>query len=263
MIYTVKDHGDIVEKAAAQLIGEKFPNYELVWQTYVGNKGNNTIAELPNYPNEGKRKDFAEHSYTVLESAFIINQILSSKTFENNITNFDEYIEFNKAFISLFALLGRMHDTVIKASDILKYNNKNFIESIHKFYEARSIVIHGKKVPLIFDELGLLKIPVLKTDVIDGIAWDDKRNLWDEANDMESGYVVDTLTKFFYELLSLINNEYAVFYHIIQNELKELKTKLLFKLISLEILATDSLYVPPASGSTTITPVDVYGFKKR
>jgi hypothetical protein len=134
---------------------------------------------------------------------------------------------------------------------------------MHKFYEARSVVIHGKKVPLIFDEIGFLKIPVLKTDVIDGVAWNDKHNLWNEAIDMESGYVVDTLTEFFNELLSLINDEYAVFYHIIQTELKFLQTKLSFKFMSIEILEADPSYIPPASGSTTISSVDVYGFKAK
>ncbi len=265
MTYTVKNHGDIIEEEAAELISERFPQYELVWQSYIGNKGNNTIAELPNYPYEDKRKNFAENSYTVLESVFIIDQILKSKIFERTISNFDEYIEFNKAFISVFALLGRMHDTVIKASDILKYNNMHFKESIHKFYEARSIVIHGKKVPLIFDELGFLKIPVLKTDVIDGIAWDDKRNLWTEAKDMETAYVVDTLTEFFDELLFLINNEYAVFYDIIQSELKSLNTKLLFefKRVVIYDADTDLPYIPPSSGSVTISPIDVYGFKAK
>ncbi len=110
-----------------------------------------------------------------------------------------------------------------------------------------------------------MKIPVLKTDVIDGIAWDDKRNLWTEAKDMETAYVVDTLTEFFDELLFLINNEYAVFYDIIQSELKSLNTKLLFefKRVVIYDADTDLPYIPPSSGSVTISPIDVYGFKAK
>lgn len=262
MTYSVQSHGDIIEKAAAKLIAEKFPYYELVWQSFIGNKGNNTLADMPGYPNEQKRKNFAENSYTVLESIFLIDQIVKSKVFEKTLTNFDEYIEFNKSFITVFALLGRMHDTVIKASDILKYDNKAFIDSIHRFYEARNIVMHGKKIPLHFDELGLLKIPFLKTAVIAGTAWDDKHSLWNEAETMSTEYVVDSVTRFFDELLFLINSEYAVFYNIILEELKLLKCSLRFEFKRIEIVDTDIKYFPESSGSTTITAVDVYGFNK-
>jgi hypothetical protein len=260
MVYSVQSHGDIIERAAEKLIAEKFPNYELVWQTYIGNKGNNTMADLPGYPNEQKRKGFAENSYTVLESIFIIAEILKSKIFEKPLTQFGDYIEFNKAFITVFALLGRMHDTVIKASDILKYNNKGFKISIHGFYEARNIIIHGKKIPLHFDELGLLKIPSLKTEFIDGTAWDDKRSFWKEAETMKTEYVIDTITKFFDELLVLINKEYAIFYNIIQQELKSTKSNLKFEFKRIEIIDLNQKYIPESSGNVPIKAVDVYGF---
>lgn len=262
MTYNIQDHGDVLERAAVQLIREKFVQYELVWQLYIGNKGTNMIAELPNYPDEEKRKNFAENSYTTLESVFIVDKILKSKVFEKQVTNFIDYIEFNKAFLSVFALLGRMHDTVIKASDLLKYDNTNFKESIHEFYEARSIVIHGKKVPLIFDDLGFLKIPFLKTKTITGIAWEDKHCLWDEVHNMDKEYVADTLTNFFDELLLLINNEYSVFYHIIKEELKSINSQLLFTFRRIEIVDEDYSRFPDSSGSTTIFPVDVYGFNR-
>lgn len=259
MSYTIQNHGDILEKEAGQLISTKFPYYELVWQIYIGNKGTNSMAEMPNYPDQTKRKHFAENSYTVLESVFIIDHILKSKVFHNSLTNFDEYIEFNKAFITVFALLGRMHDTVIKASDTLKYDNSDFKESIHKFYEARSIVMHGKKVPLIFDDIGFAKIPFLKTKIIDGIAWDDKRSLWSEVNNMDTEYVIDKLNSFFEDLLALVNNEYAVFYNYIIEELKSIPTSLQF-----EYYESTSMNIPEASGSTSINQaVDVYGFYKR
>lgn len=170
MTYTIQEHGDILEKNATKLISTRFPFYEKVWQIYIGNKGNESMASIPNYPNETRRKDFAENSYTVLESAFIIEQILQTRIFEDPVKTFDRYIEFNKAFITVFALLGRMRDTAVKASYSLKYNNGEFITSLRKFYEARSIIIHGKKVPLRFDEIGLLKIPILKTSFINGEA---------------------------------------------------------------------------------------------
>jgi|APLak6261669087_1056070.scaffolds.fasta_scaffold03662_2 hypothetical protein len=260
MTYTVVEHGDILEREAAQLIAEKFPNYELVWQIYIGNKGNNSMAEMPNYPDTFKRKHFAENSYTVLESVFIIDHILKQPIFHQSLTNFVDYIEFNKAFITVFALLGRIHDTVIKASDTLKYDNTGFKESIHKFYEARSIVMHGKKVPLIFDDIGLAQIPFLKTKMVDGIAWDDKRSLWSEVNQMDTEYVIDKLNDFFRDLLYLVNEEYAAFYNYIIQELKSIPTSLHFE-YSRYTLET----LPESSGSVSLKTeaVDVYGFYKR
>ncbi|QJW89869.1 hypothetical protein HNV11_11020 [Spirosoma taeanense] len=226
MSYNVQDHGDLLEKEATMLIRSYFPYYESVWSIFIGNKGNESIADLPNYPDEKKRKHFAENSYTVLESFFMTHNILESKILEQSITTFNSYIEFNKAFITAFALLGRIHDTAIKASDALDYDNRKFIESIHKFYEARSIVIHGKKVPLLFDDLGLLKIPFLKTSIISGAAWDDNQYLWNDATDMNIEYASDKLTDFFFQLICLVNNEYAIFYDVIQHKLKAIPTSI-------------------------------------
>lgn len=262
MTYSIEKHGDILERQAAKLVNQKIPNYELVWQLYIGNKGNNSMAEMPNYPDDYKRKGFAENSYTVLESIYIIEQILKSKIFENELSTFEKYIEFNKSFITVFAFLGRMHDTVIKCSDFLKYDNTSFKKSIHEYYEARNIVIHGKKIPLIFDNLGFLKIPFLKTSITKGAAWDDKISLWDDISSMQEEYVADKLTDFFNELIKLINNEYAVFYDIIVAELKKLNTKIKFEYN--DPLIKDSITPSgfEASGSVVISGLDLYGINK-
>lgn len=261
MSYNLQIHGDFLEKEASTLVRNFFPYYEKVWCIYVGNRGNESIAVLPNYPNERKRKHFAENSYTVLESFFMIHHILESKIFEQGITTFDNYIEFNKAFITAFALLGRIHDTAIKASDALGYDNRNFKESIHKFYEARSIVIHGKKVPLLFDDLGLLRIPFLKTSLINGTAWEDKHSLWNDVENMSTEYAADKLTDFFFQLLHLINDEYATFYNLIQEELKAIPTSLTFEHNSAYYLKPEtSLNV---SGITISDAIDVYGFRRK
>jgi hypothetical protein len=256
MTYTIQEHGDILEKKAAKLISTRFPFYERVWQTYIGNRGNESMASIPEYPNDIKRKDFAENSYTVLESAYMIERLLDTRIFENPISSFEGYIEFNTAFITVFALLGRMHDTAVKASYSLKYNNQEFQTSIKKFYEARSIIIHGKKVPLRFDEIGLLKIPILKTSFINGEAWDDKTSLWVEAENIDSEYVEDKLSNFFYPLLDLINQEYATFHNIILQELKSIPTSILFEYNTIEHANIN------ASGITHTTGVDVYGFNR-
>ncbi len=259
MSYNIQEHGDFLEKQATTLIRNDFPHYESVWSVYIGNKGNDTIATLPKYRDETKRKHFAENSYTVLESFFLIHHILKSKIFEQSITKFDDYIEFNKAFITFFALLGRIRDTAIKASENLGYDNTVFKESIRKFYEARSIVVHGKKVPLMFDELGLLKIPFLKTNIIPGNAWDDKHSLWGDVMEMRIEYAADKLTSFFDQLIHLINNEYATFHNLILQELKAIPTSIKFEYNSIyNKMPVNSFN---ASGVTGSEAIDVYNFK--
>lgn len=260
MKYNINEHGDLLEKEATKLIRSHFQNYELVWSIYIGNKGNESIATLPNYPDDDKRKNFAENSYTVLESAYLIYHILESNILEEAITTFQKYIEFNKAFILIFTLLGRIHDTALKASYALNYDNTNFQESIHKFFEARSVVVHGKKVPLIPDNLGILQIPFLKTSFIDGTAWDDKHSLWNDVGNMNTEYAVDKLTDFFYDLLALVNKEYIIFYHLIQQELNSLKTELTIEYVP--SISSNGTEFSEASGITSATAVDVYGFKK-
>jgi hypothetical protein len=260
MNYNVQDHGDYLEKEATQLIRNHFPYYEKVWSIYIGNQGNESIASLPNYPYEKERKHFAENSYTVLESFFIIHNILESKIFEEAIIDFSTYIEFNKAFITVFALLGRIHDTVIKASDILNYDNTKFKNSIKNFYEARNIVIHGKKVPLIFDDLDILKIPFFKTEIVDGNAWDDKHFVWNDIEVMNTEYAVDKLNEFFKQLIQLVNNEYAIFYDLIIKELKTNETAI--KFINNSISYEQPKINFNVSGITSITAADIYGFRK-
>lgn len=256
MKYEIQLHGDRLEREASSFIRQSFPFYELVWQSYVGNRGNNSMADLPNYPDQLRRKDFAENSYTVLESAFFIQHILKSDILTKGLTNFNDYIDFNKSFITVFALLGRMHDTVLKASDAIKHENNAFRERIHSFYEARSIIIHGKKIPLIHDDLGLPMIPFLKTAKIDGIAWEDKHSHWEDIDKMDTEYAVDKLNDFFNGFLELVNNEYAVFLDIILQELSKNSTEIKF-----EYFKSTSASSYDVSGSTgaNIGPVKVYG----
>lgn len=260
MTYSIKEHGDLLEKEAASFITEKFINYELVWQIYIGNTGNAVKAKLPNYPNEDKRTNFAEHSYTVLESSFIIYKILESKIFEKSINNFNDYLDFNNSFISFFAHLGRMHDTIIKASNILKYD-KEFITSIHHCYEARCIPIHGKKIPIVLDELGLPKIPIIKTILIKGDSWDDKTSLWSDAASMDKVYVQDNATSYFNDLILLINNQYAVFKDIIHQELNSIPTRLTFEYNPTKSLSPNDYVIMP-SGSNASNNFDVEAAKK-
>jgi hypothetical protein len=59
--YDVSRHGDSLEKFASNFIRNRFPNYELVWKSFIGNKGNQTMANIPKYLDNKKRRNRALH----------------------------------------------------------------------------------------------------------------------------------------------------------------------------------------------------------
>ena len=64
MYYTLKEHGDSLEKQAAEFVNVHLPFYEKVWACYIGNQGNNIKAVIEDYPDNDKRQRFWERCYT-------------------------------------------------------------------------------------------------------------------------------------------------------------------------------------------------------
>jgi hypothetical protein len=262
-MYNVNDHGDLLEKEATEFIRTKFPYYESVWQTYIGNVGNATIAPLPNYPNTAKRISFSEHSYTVLESCYMIQLILDTHIFEAEIKNFKTYFDFNKSLICFFACLGRIRDTVIKAAEDLGMNTNNLQSSLKEYYEARNIIIHGKRIPIVLDEHGMVMMPLLKTEKTRGDAWSDKGYGWADISYLPTEYANTNCSQYFDGLLEIINGVFALFLNVIQYELKSIRTSLQFIRNAPASSTGYSGYFDP-SGSTRVPPgvVDVYKIKE-
>jgi hypothetical protein len=260
--YTVAAHGDAIEQDGASFIEWQFPNYEKVWQTYIGNCGNATMAPLPGYPDDTKRTSFAEHSYSLYESCFMIQRLLKSQVFLQPFQTIDEYVHFVQSLYLFFFFIGRIRDMTIKASSDLGHDTSTLNAALKKFYEARSIIIHGKKIPVHVDDIGLLKMPMLQTIDIKGHAWNDKAHLWADATDMQDGYVSDTCEAYFSELMGLVNNEYGKFYKTIKEELQSLSIQLKFDR-SKEVKDMD---IPESSGTTRgmsgSSGVDIYHIKE-
>jgi hypothetical protein len=150
---------------------------------------------------------------------------------------------------------------VKKASEDLPYDNTQFLAEIHRFYEARNMVIHGKRVPIVFDEVGFMKMPLLQTSAMKGDGWDDRRNTWSDIQTLPTDYVADICTQYFAELQALINNEYARFYDVICQELKGIPTKLRFERVETGPLVVHEKFSAEPSGSTRVG-VDVYNSKE-
>lgn len=90
-------------------------------------------------------------------------------------------------------------------------------------------VTHGKRVPVLFDETGQIKIPFIKTDVVKWQAWDDRTSLWPDVMGMPTDHVSVICRKLFEGILGIANSEYANFYALILQELKSIPTQLQFE----------------------------------
>lgn len=231
MNYTLKDHGDSLEKQAANFVNLHLPFYEKIWTCYIGNQGNNTKALIENYPDNDKRQKFWERCYTVLESAYLSFCMIESGVFATSIQSFEQYEEFNKSYISFFAHIGRINDNIIKASNILGMNKEYsgvLEQRLKEFYQARHIVIHGKTVPVFQDELGLVQVPHFYTNPETAYGWTDEHSSWLEGQQIEKEYVAESCERLFFSLIGIINNAFAKFYETIVSELKRLGTSIVF-----------------------------------
>lgn len=253
--YDVKLHGDYLEQEASDFIRNSFPNYELVWKIYIGNRGNETKAIIPKYKDEEKRQKFAECSYTVLESMFMASEILGSQAFAGAIKDLKSYKDFHINYMAFFSNLGRIKDNIGKASNLLGLRY-DVDDAFKEYFEARNIILHGKSVPLSQDEYGFPQIPKLYSSSKNPGGWSDKKHDWKDAAQMQNLLVDDVCSAYFEGVTKRVNDLYGVFYDIISKELKDAQTKITFEYNKFQS-ASD---LPPFSGSVSNTSngVSVY-----
>ena len=262
--YNLNDHGDILEQTATEFIRTKLPFYESVWQIFIGNVGDASIAPMPNYPDERRRCSFSEHSYTALEASFMIQTVLDRHALDLPIITVEDYFEFSKNLIFFFTCFGRIHDNVIKAAEDISIVTTRIRSQLNEFYQARNIVIHGKRIPIEIDELGLIKIPTFENINLLRRGWSDKSNNWSDLAAFTTAYAGDVCGKYFEDLMNEINSIYANFYNVIDRKLKSIPSSLTF----IRNKAPNDIFfgeLPPSSGSTRIStqePLDVYRIKE-
>lgn len=219
MEYLIYQHGDALEKEASNFIEIKLNGYSKVWACFIGNDGKNRLASLPNYSNPAAREKFSEYSYTILESCFIMNQIINSGILYNQITNFDSYCQLNISLSSFWAHVGRAKDLMVRLLNLRGLNSEEFESVLDSVYQKRNQQIHGKRTPLVFDEFNLLLFPK---------NWDDKVGTWREYMNDETVYVHDLIKESFDTTINAINDSFEKCYDNIIYELKSLETKIVF-----------------------------------
>jgi len=236
MKYSLRAHGDLLERNVADFVAQYFPYYESVWSMYIGHNGQGNMAAMLEYPDPEKRTKFAENSYTVLQSAAIIQDILDSEIFMAPHKDYKTVLEFHKSMVAFYALVGRIRDCTGKAALCLGLPD---IESeLKTFYDERNIILHGRTIPLNLDEIGLAKMPDLRV-------WDDKASNWADVKAHKKQYVEDNIRETFLLLMILINGIYGRIFNELCQEFKSLDIKLEVAVFEYFDLAISGSTQPP------------------
>jgi hypothetical protein len=164
--YSVRNHGDLLERTECEFIESQLPAYEEIWKCFIGHQGNGRMAEIKNISealNE-KRVRFAQHHYTVLESLVLMREIVDAPLLSNPVHTIKEYYKVLNLIMSFQAHAGRVQDNmkaclkaIAKGSSWDTYRKK-----LTDIYSNRNIFLHGRKVPFMLDKDNLFNIATPK-----------------------------------------------------------------------------------------------------
>jgi hypothetical protein len=209
LVYRVSKDGDWLEQKAADFIISSIPAYEIIWQNFIGNIGNATMAEIKgiSHDDEKMRKDFSEHHYTILESLYFMQLIIDDETKTKEVNSFEDYRRVINQIMSFQAYAGRLRDNMEACylSISNSYESKCATDSLEEFYHVRHVFIHGKKVPFGIDKDGLFKISQVKKNKLsnDGFGLESG---WNDVTKDDLVYAEDLMKEAMEGLKPLVNN---------------------------------------------------------
>jgi hypothetical protein len=265
MEWKLKNHGDWLEQTASDFVSKHLSFYENIWAGFIGHKGNGTMADItnPSIAIEKKRKDFSEHHYTVLESAFFMFKITEDETKFNRVESFEEYIRMNTSLIAFYAYGGRLADNLSVCFKLMGLHLKkhpNHIAHLQTFYNARNSYLHGKKIPLKATKNGEYLIPEINEK-----NWDGWRKTWAQAHNMTHESVPASMNDAFSKTIELINESLKELYGLVVS----FKEKHGVTLNPPEVYYRSSNTIDFSSCATIldknvsgVTEMDVYGFRQ-
>jgi len=256
MKFSIKIHGDSLERTYSDFILRNFNTYESVWSIYIGNKGNNTKADLDGYPYEEKRQSFSEHTYTILQSVISLYRLIDNPIFQDvSINDIEQVLDLQNNLLLFFTHIGRINDNIVSASSCLTNSNtKDVADSLSELYHKRHILVHGKLIPIAFETNGKISLPILSKGGVDITGWNHKQHNWQDMTAMKTESVAITLSQLYWELLPKLVDIFAKFKSDITKELTLLGLSLKF-----EHYILHASTIPPPSGSISSVAVDVYG----
>lgn len=257
--YNLKEHGDHLEKAYVDFICSHFRTYESVWKIFIGNKGNDTKADIRGYPadKDFQRQKFSEHTYTVLQSVILLHRLIDKDVFNKPFANStNDILDLQDYLLLFFTHLGRIRDNVKEASKILSIEVTETTNLLEEFYHKRHILVHGQMLPIIFKNTGEILLPVLSKSGTDIKGWYDKEHSWKDVVRLPTEELNNTASTLFWELLPKLEEIFGKFKKTIETELNKNNFKLNFE---------NNIYSnvqKHGSGSSSTIAASIYGIDR-
>ncbi len=208
MKYTVKEHGDRLEKTAAEFITNYIPSYELIWQIFIGHKGNGIIADMLNINTEDNitRVRFAQHHYTILESLYLMHLIAEDESIVKPIVSFEEYRKTLNQIMAFQAYSGRLRDNLEECFTLIGVADeaKEATNKLEEFYQQRHVFIHGSKVPFSLDVDNLFMTAKVRSDKSSNVGY-SKEVPWYNITQEEMEHLEDYLKQSVNNLTQSVN----------------------------------------------------------
>lgn len=197
------ENGDFFEAPNAEWIRHNLPSYEKIWQDFIGHDGNGTPLQLAGISTEkeNRRKKFYQAHYSFAISAYRIDKLfLEAEKHIEPVIGIDKFWPYYDRFFLFMAYIGHIRDMFKIMDDSLSAGG-NLYEDFQEFYNKRSCIIHGPRIPIKIDELSI-EIP---------INWNDKE-LWESAEKSETIYLVEYMKNTRAALFSLITRKHPAVY---------------------------------------------------
>lgn len=207
------EQGDLFEQAIAGWIREHLPTYEKVWQEFIGHDGNGRPLSLGLTPDKEKsRVEFYQAHYSFAQSAY---QLYRKVDEENNdvkpIINTDDFWLHSERLALFIMYLGNIRDMFAKMDAALSAKGK-LCADFQEFYDQRSHVIHGPRMPVQFDDTSW-KIPAIATRNPKEGEWTDKTD-WNSVDSRNTVYVADYMRRTRNDVFNLMRNKHQALYSI-------------------------------------------------
>ena len=217
MKWTLRDHGESLEKEASVFVSTYIPFYEKTWASFIGHQGNGVMAQTEYITNENERvrKNFAEHHYSVLESLYFMYKLAEEEQKIRIVENFDEYRKMLNSFMAFYAYGGRVRDNLLACYEFMGYPLKNREDptaEIKELYNSRNTVLHYKKMPFKIDKDGLFLIPKIGNNSYE---W-NRKSSWADTINIEHEYISDSMMNVFFKVVPKINKMFSELFEFVE-----------------------------------------------
>jgi hypothetical protein len=191
------ESGDLFERSHAAWLREHLRGYEDVWGRFIGNDGHNCALPLIGLDHETTeaRKKFCQSHYSLALYARLIFDVtdealdrIRANTSPESRKSCDEYLKNSRTITLFLALLGQICDMVEAIAASLKDNE--IAEKISAFAKERNNAIHGARIPMSGDHVGLKIAVIARSEDAPGFSND---RLWESVSVHDFHYFEDWL----------------------------------------------------------------------